>query len=163
MTLTSTHRQGLIKVSRNVIGVGNCIHVASCCWKLLKLQLTVTIVLCQWDVTVSIHQLTCFFCSWRLLNMCRIVTVIQAAHVFFCLKVRSSFPFSLFFTDMLLDLKSLFFFPLVTFQFYWDSLEEFMVENNGVENTTHPAWEEDASCMSTSPISDRFLLLSQNL
>jgi hypothetical protein len=50
--------------------------------------------------------------------MCRIVTVIQAAHVFFCLKVRSSFPFSLFFTDMLLDLKSLFFFPLVTFQFY---------------------------------------------
>jgi len=42
--------------------------------------------------------------------MCRIVTVIQAAHVFFCLKVRSSFPFSLLFTDMLLDLKSHFYF-----------------------------------------------------
>lgn len=78
--------------------------------------------------------------------------------LFWSKSTGSSLSFFSLVTDMLLDLKSISLCCSISSQFCWDWLQKFMAENNAVEHTMQPAWEQDEPEMITSSTSDTSLV-----
>ncbi len=115
----------------------------------------------QWHVTMAVgHDVHVAFCShWICVWLSMFLKLLLS--VFWSKYIGSSLSFFSLVTDMLLDLKSISLCCWISSQFCWDWPQKFMAENNAVEHTMQPAWEQDEPEMITSSTSDRSLLLSQ--